>query len=116
MFKKALTGFVVALLLSANNACGGPDDPLIGMWTQGASSTGVCQFAPNGDWSNGCGIGSGWPSSWIRIDNGEYYLGLGNGYGCDAKSAFSNGADAVILTLHCGYINATTVNLIRFRP
>ena len=116
MIKKALVGIALASLV--NHACGGPpgDDPFIGMWTRPAS-TAVCQFAPNGDWTNGCGLGTGgWPSAWTRIVEGEYYLGIGNGVGCDAKGVFSNRNDAVTLTLRCGSTDSTVVSLTRFRP
>ncbi|HYV65616.1 MAG TPA: hypothetical protein VE964_05195 [Myxococcales bacterium] len=118
MIKNVLAGFIFVLALAIG--CGGPGngDPLIGMWTQPSLpiGPGMCQFAPNGAWTNGCMLLSGWPSEWTRIDDGEYYLGIGNGAGCDAKGTFSNGNDAVTLTLRCGSTQPTTANLVRFRP
>ncbi|MCA1828258.1 MAG: hypothetical protein ABR567_22210 [Myxococcales bacterium] len=132
---------VLALLVLASDLPGAAApaqpldaDPLVGSWLnlRGDALTGtgaVCDFFPNQAWNGDCmslyGVGS--PTTWERLGDRRYFFGT-TGHKCWVDAAFSDGGEALALTLYCGTYRPTwmgnveppapltrSANLVRFR-
>lgn len=88
------------------------EDPLVGRWSQENCSS-PCEFFANGAWNSCCGF-SGWASTWERLANDEYYLGISNGDSYGAQTTFSSDKNAVTMVVRGSYSYSTrTLNLTR---
>ena len=89
-------------------------DPLLGMWTWGGPSTGVCEFFENGKWTNGCYVAGGGEGNWERLGDDRYYIEHFGG-GCDVHTTFSADEQSVAMTWRCGSTSTAQANLTRFQ-
>jgi hypothetical protein len=91
-------------------ALGMTEDPLVGRWSQ--ENCPPCEFFANGGWNNSCCGFSGWASTWERLAEDEYFLGISNGGSYGAQTTFSSDKNAVTMVVRGSY-STFTLNLTR---
>ena len=97
-------------------------DPLIGVWAvtgaNGFYADKACEFFENGEWNNSCQIVSGTPTTWARIYENRYVLGVAPSLWegpCDVQTIFAADNNSVAVTSRCGRTTVQAGNLVRIQ-